>query len=441
MVCVVLQLNEKCYSNYYSLNKDKVDNRYRISTSLIDATIKEYLDGCADALLKPDPGSRLSILNREYEEIIRSAGRRLMFTPGWAGNTIHGLYDACNMISSLKYEGIDGNGKMLISSRGHSNIETIIELESPVSVNNYRAVRKLLEMSSSEFSILSDANKIYGFGNLTGNYDQNKENLFSINFKGYYSWELEHDNHKMMFVKNGKPKLSKTVIEKSKFKNSVKRILNNANEEDLWEIVIEATKQKHGTMIVISNGAKDEAKRLKNQSTKIKPIQITNKIVNMLTSIDGAVLIDPKGVCHAIGVILDGMASEKGTSARGARYNSAIRYIETSNYPTLAVVISEDSTVNLIPDLMPQISKSRIIEKIDILERLQNEEDNISVKKFNHTMDWLTNYSFYLDKDMCEKINTLKKEIQPKLDTDMKILYPDLTPNEEMNETYFIEND
>jgi DNA integrity scanning protein DisA with diadenylate cyclase activity len=73
----------------------------------------------------------------------------------------------------------------------------------------------------------------------------------------------------------------------------------------------------------------------------------------MITAIDGAVLIDPTTTCYAIGVILDGLASNKGTPSRGARYNSAIRYVETCKYPCLAIIVSEDGSIDLVPDLMP----------------------------------------------------------------------------------------
>jgi DNA integrity scanning protein DisA with diadenylate cyclase activity len=60
------------------------------------------------------------------------------------------------------------------------------------------------------------------------------------------------------------------------------------------------------------------------------------------------VLIDPHGTCYAIGAILDGLATEKGDSSRGSRYNSALRYVESSDYPCLAVVVSEDGLVDVI---------------------------------------------------------------------------------------------
>lgn len=67
-----------------------------------------------------------------------------------------------------------------------------------------------------------------------------------------------------------------------------------------------------------------------------------------MSRIDGAVLACPNGVCHAIGVILDGQADPGCTPARGSRYNSALRYVVGK--PRLAVVVSEDRTVDVIPD-------------------------------------------------------------------------------------------
>jgi hypothetical protein len=59
-----------------------------------------------------------------------------------------------------------------------------------------------------------------------------------------------------------------------------------------------------------------------------------------LTDIDGAVRLDVQGICHAIGVILDGRVSEQGTlvgnRGRGARYNSmaAPSCCPLSNWPS-----------------------------------------------------------------------------------------------------------
>jgi hypothetical protein len=91
-------------------------------------------------------------------------------------------------------------------------------------------------------------------------------------------------------------------------------------------------RQKHGTMMVISDRAETESGRLSRQSTLIEPRELTEWEIQAVSSIDGAVLFRHSGICHAIGVILDGLETEKGYPARGARYNSAVRYLSTREY-------------------------------------------------------------------------------------------------------------
>lgn len=57
---------------------------------------------------------------------------------------------------------------------------------------------------------------------------------------------------------------------------------------------------------------------------------LDKSLIRNVASIDGAILLDSTGICHSIGVILDGIATEKGRSDRGARYNSAVRYVENN---------------------------------------------------------------------------------------------------------------
>jgi len=70
--------------------------------------------------------------------------------------------------------------------------------------------------------------------------------------------------------------------------------------------------------------------------------------MRLITAIDGAVLIDPGNRCHAIGAILDGLASEAGDPSRGARYNSALRYVAASLHACLAIVVSEDGMIDVV---------------------------------------------------------------------------------------------
>ncbi|QLE47943.1 hypothetical protein FD724_07310 [Nostoc sp. C057] len=447
-VIVVLQFNRKIYLAQYALTKTK-SNIFTINTSLLDATVEVYFQECAKALGKPYPGSSLRrIFERDPDEIICAAGKNLMYTPlfgcGKLGNW-YGLFEACNAISSLNYEGAEGIGRMLLSKREHPNIEATLALSTPVKLQDYRAVRKLLEMSSDEICLLSDSDYIFGLGNIKGLYEQRGEDLFSINFIKQYTWELLHANHVMMRVSNGQPELFRTGINKQKFEADIKRIFTEITPKEisrLWELVLEATKQKHGTMVVVSSGAKEESTRLKNQATVIESVKIPIEFMKKITAIDGAVLIDPSSTCYAIGVILDGLASDKGSPARGARYNSAIRYVETSKYPCIAIVVSEDGLIDLVPNLMPQIPRSSITQAIEQLRKLK-EDKNFAQRKFNEVIDFLSDHRFYLQPETCNTINSLKREVQATAErvdpTGMSIDYYDFSPNPEMNESYFLD--
>ena len=122
------------------------------------------------------------------------------------------------------------------------------------------------------------------------------------------------------------------------------------NVQQLLSITHTAAQARHGTMLVISEEAGEEADRLASEGTTVAPFLLTSAIVRQVSSIDGAILIDTAGRCHAIGTILDGEATQQGNPARGARFNSAVRYIANSSKagPCVAVVVSEDGDVEVL---------------------------------------------------------------------------------------------
>lgn len=206
-------------------------------------------------------------------------------------------------------------------------------------------------------------------------------------------------------------------------------------------LIKESIKQKHGTIVVISGGVEEEVKRLKSQAIPIDPVELSSSLIKLITSIDGAILIDQDGICHAIGVILDGLASKNGKPSRGARYNSAIRYVEYTDHPCMAVVISEDGLIDLVPDLMPQINRSAIESAISTLHNLSDAEEDTG--KFHEVMSWLDKHRFYLSPEVCEEINKIKENfeqmMQDKGITHLK--HQDFQPHEEMNDSYFFDEE
>lgn len=445
LVFTILSLNKEILNKYYTLTKDKMDERFTIYRSFIESAINIYLKECSSAL--KDPNNPINSIERNADELLRNAGRQFMYTVSAAGRNfegLHGLYDACNEIASMKYEGAVGIGKMIIAPKDHKNVKITLQLKDPIRVSDYRKVRKFLELSDNNSSIISDTALIYGLGEIRGKYNPMEETLFVVSFTSHFKWELSHDNNPLMVVEYREPSLPVEKINREKFYTDFPRLFEGISKEqidDLWEISMEATKQKHGTMLVISDNAQNEAIRLGKQCFPLKPLKLSEKIIQQITSIDGAVLLDRDSTCHAIGVILDGLATDKGDASRGARFNSAIRYYEQfgKDNSLVLVIISEDGMINLIPNLKPQIKHSLITESIDEFKSILDLE-NLNHKSFNQGMSFFQSLNFYLTKNECEIINKLRKEIEEKFKKDlimMHIVYSDLKPNDEMNDSYY----
>lgn len=445
LVFVVLELNGDVFKQYYSLTKTTTDDRFTVYRSLIESTIYTFLSACQNAL--KDPEKAIDVIERPADELMRQAGRQLMYTASQAGNNfdgLHGLFDACNEIASMKYEGAIGLGRIIIASKDHKNVKITLGLKTPIMLNEHRKVRKFLELSDDKSSIVSDSALIYGLGEIRGNYNPREESLFVVEFTSHYTWELSHDNNHLMVVSYREPRLPIEKIDREKFYDILERTFKDISREQvdgLWDIAMEATKQRHGTMLVVSEKAIQESERLGNQCFPTKPLILSKDFIHQITSIDGAVLLDKNGTCHAVGVILDGVASEKGDASRGARYNSAIRYYEQFGkiIATVIVIISEDGMINLVPNLKPRIKHSIITDAIRQLKEMLDKK-NFDRKIFNKTMNFFNYYNFYLTPDECELINEARHKLEAlDTDTNIRLVYSDLRPNEEMNSRYYLD--
>jgi DNA integrity scanning protein DisA with diadenylate cyclase activity len=116
----------------------------------------------------------------------------------------------------------------------------------------------------------------------------------------------------------------------------------------LWGLISMAARQLRGTNVLISTQAAAEAERLGSQCTRIRPTLLTPMLMERVTSIDGTVIIDTDGVCHAIGAILDGPAARRGDRTRGGRYNSAVMYLDSTPFRSIIVVVSQNGMVDLV---------------------------------------------------------------------------------------------
>ena len=331
----------------------------------------------------------------------------------------------------------------MVCKNEHPNLDVILKLTTPVRLTEYRKIRKILEIASRDLSLYSDGLQILGLCKLKGEYDETNQDLLTINFIGAHKWELAHGSHIMLIVEYTNPRFPKQKINRERFDDLLKRtflIISSEDIKNLWNIVNTATAQKHGTLLIISSEAKNEAARLANQSTTIEPTLLNESLIRNVTSIDGAILLDSTGVCHSIGVILDGISTNKGTSERGARYNSAIRYVENNKKKCVAVIISEDGMVDLYPDLLPRITKNAIEKHLDNLRELSS-NDILNNDKYRKIMSWFDKHRFYLSQEQCDKINRIKtacNEKERQNPYQLFILWNDFKPNSEMDNSYFL---
>lgn len=326
---------------------------------------------------------------------------------------LYELFEACNYISSLTYERAASIGEIIIATSGHQNIQPTLTLAKPISLSEHRAVRKLLEISSAGDAILADGSSVKGFGKFVGNYDESKADLFRVCFIGHHKWELCHADHKLMRVTFGKPTLPLPPLNRQRFATDLERIFKDITAsaiKNLFELSEEACRQRHGTVLVVTPEAAAESKRLASQATGLMPVPLTPELLRSVTAIDGAVMLDTSGVCHAIGVILDGEAVEFGNPARGARFNSSLRYaarMKNRKKDCLVVVVSEDGTAEWIPELPPRLSRQELKSK-------ESEADSIlamaefPISRTQGLLIWFSKHRLYLTQSLCDKANRLE---------------------------------
>ena len=137
-------------------------------------------------------------------------------------------------------------------------------------------------------------------------------------------------------------------------------------------------------------------------------------------------------------MILDGTATGQGDPARGSRFNSAVRYQKTVPDDALLVVISDDGTADLIPDLKPKVQRDEVEEAVHAFCETC-ETHPVDGEQFGRTYRQVENLAFYLNDDQCQRVNqAYENEMRRRLeDGGIAAHRPPLRPHPEMDESYF----
>lgn len=426
-------------------------NKYNYQSSLVKSCITEILEQATIELSKPYPGRGILDTFSKSDHVIPLSAKYFLNTLYQAVHSdliqkgqyqyTNGqrLFDDLNKISSLSYETEPIEGRIIIfNPEDDDSVNFYLYFKEQASIQDYRWVRKLLQMTTNDISLISDGIKIYGLGCLNTNYFDSINNTFSVEFLGHYDWCLYHQNKAVMRSTYEKPSIPLAIIEKELFIENFARIFPNSTKENqqyIWDLVNSALCDLSGCMLVIVNNAENEAKRLAKQSTPIKPVQLTKELLSRVRQIDGSILLDYTGMCYAIGVILDGDINSKCSPSRGSRYNSAMRYVygDTKRHPgRLTIIISDDKSVEVEPLLHPRISEKELEKNIIQLECADS--DN-----YFEPLNWLKKHRFYINESRCNRINKALTRIDqlPIEDFSIRFIEANFISNPEMDDEYF----
>lgn len=460
-----VKVNDHWVMNVVQLNRHEYDRIARLSTSelathsrrtakvyrsFLDAVISTALAESVREIEGPSNGEDTWFA--QPDRVLEDAAKRFVSQIGMRVNEwgASELIDLANAVAALRYEGTSSKGRLLLARKDHPGCQVVVRLNPPVSTRDHRGLRKLLEVSSEEMALLSDGNEVWGLGSVADTYNPDDEDLFEMQFVDHYTWELLHGSRSMLRLKYREPRLPGEKFDKSIFLDHVDRLFQQADEQALLQAVRAAVEQKKGTLMVITSEADGEAERFKAQSTLVEPLPASPTVVRQLSSIDGALLLTPQGELHAFGVILDGLASSNGDPSRGARYNSAIRYVDTQRRDgtsALTVVVSEDGYVDLYPLLRPRIPRRIVDERLEQLEELAVTEQFDDDKAWTALRD-LDEIRFYLLDEDVERANKVRETVnkryaeamQETLTAGMGFIFPPFGSFEaqpEMNESFY----
>ncbi len=415
-----------------------------LTVSLAHGIISELLRTATHALLAAKPPRTISPIEDDVPtDAIRRAANHLVFSTAMIGGQTlaRGLFDSFEALASTAYEGRSGSGLVVLAADGHPHVDVAIRLRSPISVRERLQFRKLLELTDHQLGLLIDGSTIYGLGAVSEEYDGTTEDLFRYNIVEQGVWVMSHHRSPLLRVANGHPQLPRPRMSASLFVESMRRVFADVDDDDIravWRLAQTAVSEGKGTMLVITTAAEEEAQRLAPQALAIDPQMIGSRMLRSLTKIDGAVLLTPDGTCHAVGAILDGVATGAGDPGRGARYNSAVRYTAASSAPCLIVIVSDDGMIDVHPELAPRVRPEDVEQALSDLETIGS-ADEADLESFYAARERLRQFAFYLSQRQCARANEVATRVEEQRfrQTGMRLPVVPFAPDPRMNDSFF----
>lgn len=231
-------------------------------------------------------------------------------------------------------------------------IDFVIEFsrqEQP-SIENHKHVRKLLQaVEDSGRQLISDGKHIIGIAD-----GQLPRFCISAAYQGQYGF-LKIDGEAICSIADGR---FYSTTQRAKLVEVEEALLeadlSDEEQSGLFQVVADivhsAQVHKYGCTVILDlNSAPLD---LQGQRLK-EPLDLTREknlsLARSLSKVDGALHIGADIKLHRFGCLMDGTAIAGEDRARGARFNSALRFT-TAQKKLIVVVVSSDKPVSIIRD-------------------------------------------------------------------------------------------
>jgi len=101
----------------------------------------------------------------------------------------------------------------------------------------------------------------------------------------------------------------------------------------------------------------------------------------------------------------------------------------------MAIVFSDDRTVDIVPLLNPQIKKREIEKHIVALEGASNDT-------YHASQNWLDKHRFYLNPRQCDRINKALERLEhlPKRVGELRWIVSPFEPNCRLDDSYLLDD-
>ena len=398
VVCVVLPQE---VVDAVEMLSDHAWGTYETANSLLGALLRELDRSVGRDLQLPEPGP--PDLSREGEELVERASREFLRDCLYRADSYMEFgKSTIDAIAASTYETGTASGRLVVARSDHPALRPATEFVQPVPAKHVRRVRKLLETTDERMALLVRDGVIWGIGEVGG---EEPESLVEIEILAGATWELRIDGRSLMTVRHGDAKVSRASFDRPAFDETARRTIGDSADLDALAVILDtAAALGHGSTLVISRDAAEEAERLGEQAVRVVPQALTPDLFSSLSTIDGAFLADEHANLHAFGVILDGEADpERGDPARGSRFNSAERYVHTRGAGTMAAVTSDDGGLVILPRLEPRVSRQAVEDAVRRVEGLAGDPQRRG--QFADAMDRLRLLAFYISEDQAERAN------------------------------------